>query len=194
MCRLIGTTLLLLAIQVNAQDDVDGYSNFGRGSCQDQRGKMYSYLQRIMTFPNAETCGKQECERFGNLGAYRGFEFSVAKRCTCLFDVDEIPVVPNEADNPKYVSKVDSGSGSVTAVSGTPGAFCYQFNVSIISTKMRYFLGIFELLTNLYLFSRFYLNQRKSEELWRIYDWRYGRILHGNPTGLSNHLHDALRR
>mmetsp|Transcript_9467 Transcript_9467/g.16466 ORF Transcript_9467/g.16466 Transcript_9467/m.16466 type:complete len:163 (+) Transcript_9467:152-640(+) len=128
MCRVLGTTLLLLAIQANAQDDVDGYSNFGRGSCQDQRGKMYSYLQRIMTFPNAETCGKQECERFGNLGAYRGFEFSVAKRCTCLFDVDEIPAVPNEADNPKYVSKVDSGSGAVTAVSGTPGAFCYQFN------------------------------------------------------------------
>mmetsp|Transcript_26676 Transcript_26676/g.56740 ORF Transcript_26676/g.56740 Transcript_26676/m.56740 type:complete len:186 (-) Transcript_26676:198-755(-) len=127
VCQLLGTALLLLEIQANAQEDVDGYVNYGRGSCQDQRGKQYSYLQRIMSFPNAETCGRQECERFGNSGAYRGFEFSVTKRCTCLFDIDEIPPVPNDANSPKYVSKMDNGNGAVTGVSGTPGAHCYQF-------------------------------------------------------------------
>ena len=34
----IGISLLLLAIQANAQDNVEGYSHVGRGSCQDQRG------------------------------------------------------------------------------------------------------------------------------------------------------------
>ena len=121
---------MLLAIQINAQEDVDGYTHFGRGSCQDSRGKMYSYLQRIMTFPNAETCGRQECERFGNLESYRGFEFSVAKRCTCLFDADEMPAVPEDSEDPTYVSKTDSAMGSVVAVSGTPGTNCYQFGVS----------------------------------------------------------------
>mmetsp|Transcript_6268 Transcript_6268/g.13554 ORF Transcript_6268/g.13554 Transcript_6268/m.13554 type:complete len:179 (-) Transcript_6268:87-623(-) len=130
----LGVSLVLIAIQATAgQDSVDGYTNFGRGSCQDQRGKQYSYLQRVdsngdgVSFPSAETCGRQECERFGNLEAYRGFEYSVAKRCTCLFDIDEIPAVPNDANNPMYVSKMDNGNGAVTGTSGTPGAYCYQF-------------------------------------------------------------------
>jgi len=129
-CRLLGAALLLIAMQANAQDDVEGYTNLGRGSCQDSRGKMYSYLQRTIEFPNAETCGKQECERFGNLQSYRGFEFSVAQRCTCLFDVDEMPAVPDDTENPKYVSKTDNGNGAVAGISGTPGAWCYQFGVS----------------------------------------------------------------
>lgn len=130
ICRFLGTTILLLVIQANAEEKVAGYTSYGRGSCQDTRGKMYSYLQRVMTFPNAETCGRQECERFGNMASYRGFEFSVTNRCTCLFDVDEIPVVPNDADAPQYVSKADSGMGGVTAASGTPGAYCYQFGAN----------------------------------------------------------------
>merc|ERR1711957_324169 len=123
------------------QDPVDGYTSIGRGSCQDERGKMYSYLQRIMTFPNAETCGQQECERFGNVGAYRGFEFSVAKRCACLFDTDEIPAVPNEADDPKYATKKDSGGGPVAFSSGNPGTHCYQFgrNSGVMTGSMGVF-------------------------------------------------------
>ena len=60
-----------------------------------------------MTFPNAETFGKQECEQIKNMNmaTYRGFDYRVTKRCTCLFDIDEIPVVPNDANDPKYVSK-----------------------------------------------------------------------------------------
>ncbi len=132
MGRVLGTLLLLLAIQVNAKggDNVAGYTNLGRGSCQDDRGKMYSYLQRTVEFPNAETCGKQECERFGNLQSYRGFEYSVAQRCTCLFDMDEVPAVPNDSEDPKYVSKMDNGNGGVAGISGTPGAWCYRFGVS----------------------------------------------------------------
>lgn len=118
---------MLLAIQANAAEEVEGYTHLGKGSCQDGRGKMYSYLQRSVKFPNAETCGRQECERFGNMEAYRGFEFSVAQRCTCLFDSDEIPVVPSDAEDPKYVSKTDSGIGAVGVVSGTPGTNCYRF-------------------------------------------------------------------
>mmetsp|Transcript_25854 Transcript_25854/g.55631 ORF Transcript_25854/g.55631 Transcript_25854/m.55631 type:complete len:164 (+) Transcript_25854:225-716(+) len=127
MCQILVTALLLLAIPANAKDDVEGYTNLGKGSCQDQRGKMYSYLQRSVKFPNAETCGRQECERFANSGAYRGFEFSVAQRCTCLFDVEGIPAVPNDADTPTYVSKTDIGNGGVGGVSGTPGTYCYRF-------------------------------------------------------------------
>ena len=132
MCRFLGA-IMLLAVQIVAQENVDGYNNLGRGSCQDVRGKQFSYLQRVMTFPNAETCGRQECERFGNMEGYRGFEFSVTKRCTCLFDIDEIPVVPNQEDAPQYVSKGDAGNGAVAATSRTPGANCYQFGVSDIS-------------------------------------------------------------
>ena len=140
MCLLSGTAILLLAIQAHAQESVDGYSNYGRGSCQDQRGKQYSYLQPPLTFPNAETCGRQECERLGNRQSYRGFEFSVSKRCTCLFDIDEVPDVPNGETDPEYKSKMDNGNGAVTGVSGSRGAYCYQFDVSILSMKMQYFL------------------------------------------------------
>lgn len=130
MSRVLGTALLLLAIQANAQEDVDGYSHLGRGSCQDGRGKMYSFLQRTIDFPNPETCGRQECERFGNMETYRGFEFSITKKCTCLFDVDEIPDIPTEDDAPKYNDGMESGNGPVAGVSGTPGAYCYRFGVS----------------------------------------------------------------
>lgn len=136
LCRLVGAFLLLMNQVARAQEDVEGYTNFGRGSCQDVRGNQYSYLQRVMTFPNAETCGRQECERFGNMESYRGFEFSVTKRCTCLFDIDEIPVVPNDADAPQYVSKADSGMGAVTGTSGTPGGNCYQFGVSVVKDQL----------------------------------------------------------
>ena len=128
---ILGSALLLLAIQANAQDDVDGYYVVGRGSCQDQRGMQYSYLQRTIEFPNAETCGKQECERFANTESYRGFEFSVAQRCTCIFDPDEVPPVPNDSADPKYVTNKDNGGGSVAGVSGTPGTYCYRFGVSV---------------------------------------------------------------
>ena len=124
--------ILLLGIIVNGQEDVEGYGNRGRGSCQDQRGLQFSYLQRTVEFPNAETCGKQECERFANSESYRGFEYSVANRCTCLFDIDDVPVVPNDAEDgkQKYLSKPDGGQGPVMGTSGTPGAYCYSFGVS----------------------------------------------------------------
>mmetsp|Transcript_4962 Transcript_4962/g.12460 ORF Transcript_4962/g.12460 Transcript_4962/m.12460 type:complete len:167 (+) Transcript_4962:156-656(+) len=142
--QVLGTGLLLLAIQANASvggDHVDGYANLGRGSCQDQRGKGYSYLQRKVKFPNAETCGRQECERFGNMKQYRGFEYSVAQRCTCLFDLDEIPAVPNDPNDPTYVEKEDVGNGAVAGVSGTPGAWCYQFgkNSGFVTANTGYF-------------------------------------------------------
>lgn len=132
LCQILGTVLLFLTIIANAEDEieVEGYTSFGRGSCQDERGRMYSYLQRVMTFPNAETCGKQECERFAGLGPYQGFEYSVAKRCTCLFDNDKVPVVPNNSDEPQYVTKKDSGGGPVAGTSGTPGTHCFQFGNS----------------------------------------------------------------
>jgi len=107
------------------QEEVEGYQYQGRGACLDQNGKLYSYLQRTIEFPNAETCGKQECERFANLESYRGFEFSVVNRCTCLFDIDDISeVVSNEIE---YVSKQDLGQGPIIGTSGTPGSFCYSF-------------------------------------------------------------------
>lgn len=143
--------LVLLSIQAgSAQDDVDGYTWYGRGSCQDNRGKMYSYLQRVMTFPNAETCGKQECERFGGMESYRGFEFSVAKRCTCLFDLDALPAVPDESEDPKYVSKMDGGDGAVAGVSGTAGTNCYQFGQN--SAVMAGSMGVFTLLATATLY------------------------------------------
>jgi len=124
---LLGIALLLLATCVRGQDNVDGYTYFGRGSCQDSRGKMYSYLQRTVQFPSAEACGRGECERFGNSNSYRGFEYSVAKRCTCVFDADELPVVPNDANAPEYVSKMDAGNDVISQVSGVPGTGCYQY-------------------------------------------------------------------
>lgn len=123
----LGIALLLLATCVRGQETVDGYTYFGRGSCQDSRGKMYSYLQRTVQFPSAEACGRGECERFGNSNSYRGFEYSVAKRCTCVFDADELPPVPNDPGAPEYVSKMDAGNDPITQVSGVPGTSCYQY-------------------------------------------------------------------
>ena len=105
---------------VQGGDHVEGYTNLGRGSCQDSRGEMYSYLQRTVTFPNAGTCGKQECERFGNLQSYRGFEYSVAQRCTCLFDIDELPALPNDAEDPEYESKRMTDMGQWLAFLALP--------------------------------------------------------------------------
>lgn len=123
----LGIALLLLATCVRGQETVDGYTYFGRGSCQDSRGKMYSYLQRTVQFPSAEACGRGECERFGNSNSYRGFEYSVAKRCTCVFDADELPPVPNDPGAPEYVSKMDAGNDVISQVSGVPGTGCYQY-------------------------------------------------------------------
>lgn len=56
-CALIGAALILFSSSVDASNsaevwgvnvEVQGYRNLGRGSCQDSRGKMYSYLQRTM--------------------------------------------------------------------------------------------------------------------------------------------------
>lgn len=56
-CALIGAALTLFSSSVDASNsaevwgvnvEVQGYRNLGRGSCQDSRGKMYSYLQRTM--------------------------------------------------------------------------------------------------------------------------------------------------
>ncbi len=56
-CALIGVALVLFSSSVDAVNsaevwgvnvEVQGYRNLGRGSCQDSRGKMYSYLQRTM--------------------------------------------------------------------------------------------------------------------------------------------------
>ena len=124
---ILGIALLLLATCVRGQENVDGYNYFGRGSCQDSRGKMYSYLQRTVQFPSAEACGRGECERFGNSKSYRGFEYSVAKRCTCVFDADELPAVPNDPGAPEYVSKMDAGNDVISQVSGVPGTSCYQY-------------------------------------------------------------------
>ena len=125
MFRLFGAALLIFALGSNAQESVDGYALLGRGSCQDERGLMYSYLQRTTDFPNADTCAKQECARFLNMQSYRGFEFSVSRRCTCLFDFDKIPAVPNNTTQPTYVTETDNGKGVITGLSGTPGAYCY---------------------------------------------------------------------
>jgi hypothetical protein len=137
-CRvlLLAALLLVTAHANNAGPPaVEGYYALGRGSCQDADGRMYSYLQRTTEFPNAETCGKQECERFGGLQQYRGFEYSVTKRCTCVFDADKAPAPPPPADSkePEYVSKINNGIGPIASTSGTPGADCYRFAVSAIT-------------------------------------------------------------
>lgn len=130
---LIGAALVLFSSSVDASAEVwgvnvevQGYRNLGRGSCQDSDGKMYSYLQRTMTFPDALTCAQKECERFGNLGSYRGFEFSVGKRCTCLFDVDQAPAVPDSAEAPEYVGGTDGGEGDVFSTTSMPGTTCFS--------------------------------------------------------------------
>eukprot|EP00956_Cyclotella_meneghiniana_P018507 scaffold30900_cov68-Cyclotella_meneghiniana.AAC.6 len=118
-------TLLLLPIAL-AQEEVNGYIHLGRGSCVDQKGSFYSYIQRTLTFPDATTCGSAECAKFGNAASYRGFEFSVTKRCTCLFDKEKMPPVQNDASSPEYVSKNYQGMEYVAGTSGTPGADCYM--------------------------------------------------------------------
>jgi hypothetical protein len=135
--RVLGAALLLAeawAASTVGPQAVDGYYPLGRGSCQDADGRMYSYLQRTTEFPNAEACGKQECERFGGLQQYRGFEYSVTKRCTCVFDADKAPTpqVPSNAAEPEYVTKMNNGIGPIAGTSGTPGANCYRFEVSAI--------------------------------------------------------------
>ena len=132
-CSLIVVALVLYSSSVDAaaevwgvNEQVQGYRNLGRGSCQDSRGKMYSYLQRTMTFPDAITCAQKECERFGNLGSYRGFEFSVGKRCTCLFDVDQSPAVPDSEEAPEYVGGSDGGNGDVFSTTKMPGTTCFS--------------------------------------------------------------------
>ena len=135
--HVIGGALLLFAT-AHASDDlteppkVEGYTALGRGSCQDQDGRLYTYLQRPMEFPNAETCGNQECGRFVGKKDYRGFEYSVTKRCTCLFDIEKAPAPPASADpsKPDYVTKTNGGNGPIAGTSGTPGANCYRFGVS----------------------------------------------------------------
>merc|ERR1712032_1021772 len=119
---------LSLANGMKDQEKVDGYKPMGRGSCMDFRGKMYSYLQRTVEFPSAEACGKGECERFGDSGHYRGFEYSVAKRCTCLFDMEKVPVVPTQSDAAQqYVGNQDAGTDFVAKTSSVPGTDCYQY-------------------------------------------------------------------
>jgi hypothetical protein len=143
---LIGVACVLLTSTVDAaaevwgiNEKVEGYRNLGRGSCQDSRGKMYTYLQRTVTFPDAVTCAQKECERFGNLEAYRGFEFSVGKRCTCLFDVDQAPVVP-ESDEQPYVGGSDGGNGEVYTTSSIPGTICFTNPGSRIEIKAAFTL------------------------------------------------------
>ena len=109
-----------------AQETVEGYNNMGRGSCVDGRGQFYSYIQRTLTFPDASTCGGAECAKFGNAESYRGFEFSVTKRCACLFDAEKMPPVSNNAESPDYVSKNYQGRDVVMGTSLTPGTTCYQ--------------------------------------------------------------------
>ena len=139
---LVGIAFILFPITVEAaaevwgvHEKVEGYRNLGRGSCQDSRGKMYTYLQRTMTFPDAVTCAQKECERFGNLEAYRGFEFSVGKRCTCLFDVDQAPAVPDSGEAPDYVGGSDGGNGMVHTTSSIPGTVCFTNPGSRIEVK-----------------------------------------------------------
>lgn len=101
---------------------------------------MYTYLQRTMTFPDAITCAQKECERFGNLQAYRGFEFSVGKRCTCLFDVDQAPAVPDSGEAPEYVGGLDGGNGLIFATSNMPGTTCFTNPGSRIEIKAAFAL------------------------------------------------------
>ena len=120
--------------------EVPGYRNLGRGSCQDNRGKMYTYLQRTMTFPDAITCAQQECGRFGNLVAYRGFEFSVGKRCTCLFDLDQAPAVPDSGESPQYVGGSDGGDGEISSTTKLPGTTCFMSPASKMEIKTSFAL------------------------------------------------------
>ena len=141
---ILGVSFLLLALQANAQNDVEGYNTPTLWSRIMPRSAGYAIflsstvslytcmmchlillqypdihifyntiLYSTVEFPNAETCGKQECERFANNPNYRGFEYSVAQRCTCLFDRDEAPAVPNDESDPKYVTRTDNGIGTV---------------------------------------------------------------------------------
>jgi hypothetical protein len=148
ICRVLVAALLLAEAQAAntvGPQTVDGYYPLGRGSCQDADGRMYSYLQRTTEFPNAEACGKQECERFGGLEQYRGFEYSVTKRCTCVFDVDKAPPppVPSNAAEPEYVAKMNNGFGPIAGASGTPGANCYRFEVSANCNRPQVFFECF---------------------------------------------------
>jgi len=88
-----------------------------------------------MTFPDAITCAQKECERFGNLQSYRGFEFSVGNRCTCLFDVDQAPPVPDSAETPEYVGGLDGGNGLVYSTTNMPGTTCFTNPGSKIEMK-----------------------------------------------------------
>ena len=87
---------------------------------------MLRSIDTTMTFPDAITCAQKECERFGNLGSYRGFEFSVGKRCSCLFDVDQAPAVPDSGEAPEYVGGSDGGDGEVFATTEMPGTTCFS--------------------------------------------------------------------
>lgn len=128
----------LAAPGVDTTDLVDGYVNFGRGSCLDNRGKMYSFLQNTTTtFPDAEACAKAECDKWANLDSYRGFEFSVVGRCTCLFDMDAVSPIPeSEAESVSHDFGVNGGDGVVSSVSGTPGTTCYKPAVSFDTAKV----------------------------------------------------------
>mmetsp|Transcript_17219 Transcript_17219/g.34420 ORF Transcript_17219/g.34420 Transcript_17219/m.34420 type:complete len:167 (+) Transcript_17219:136-636(+) len=147
-CAFIGIAFILFSSSISVEaaevwgvhEQVQGYRNLGRGSCQDSRGKMYSYLQRTMTFPDAITCAQKECERFGNIGAYRGFEFSVGKRCTCLFDVDQAPPVPDSGEAPDYVGGSDGGDGDVFSTTSMPGTTCFASPGSRIEVKAAFAL------------------------------------------------------
>ncbi|KAL7431797.1 hypothetical protein ACHAXH_001594 [Discostella pseudostelligera] len=136
---LLGSTLFLIASGTGAQEPVEGYSLLGRGSCQDGRGQMYSYLQRTTEFPNAETCGRQECDRFLNMQSYRGFEYSASHRCTCLFDYEKVPPVPNNSTQPTYVTDTDGGNGVVAGLTGTPGAYCYKNSGSMVGGAVGFY-------------------------------------------------------
>ena len=138
-CVLLTSTVDAAVEVWGINEKVEGYRNLGRGSCQDSRGKMYTYLQRTVTFPDAVTCAQKECERFGNLEAYRGFEFSVGKRCTCLFDVDQAPVVP-ESDEQPYVGGSDGGNGDIYTTSSIPGTICFTNPGSRIEIKAAFTL------------------------------------------------------
>jgi hypothetical protein len=124
--NIIRLACLLFLPFSSAQEEVNGYINLGRGSCIDGRGQFYSYIQRTLTFPDASTCGAAECAKFGNAPSFRGFEFSVTKRCTCLFDKEKMPPVQNDAASPDYVSKNYNGVDPIAGTSGTPGANCYM--------------------------------------------------------------------
>jgi len=110
---------------------VPGHANLGRGSCLDTSGKWYSYLQSSSTFPTAKICAEEGCN-YRNLDSYRGFEFSVANRCTCLFDEDGLPPIPESMTGSlQYVSRINEGNGTVAGASGTPGTTCYKLGSEV---------------------------------------------------------------